>query len=116
MIDSGELVSYLRDTFDELANISTYLEAVHRLTDLGAVVTHVGAGTSKAGFDAEWRMINVIVVDGDLIRRSEMFDEVDIDGAVARFEQLNRPAPELENAASRAYRALQSSLRGPRLG
>jgi hypothetical protein len=93
MIESGELVPYLRDTFDELANFSTYVEAVHRLTDLGVVVTHVGAGTSKEGFDAEWRMINVVVVDGDLISRSEMFDEVDIDAAVARFDELNRPAP-----------------------
>jgi hypothetical protein len=93
MIESGELVPYLRDTFDELANFSTYVEAVHRLTDLGVVVTHVGAGTSKEGFDAEWRMINVVVVDGDLISRSEMFDEVDIDTALARFDELNRPAP-----------------------
>jgi hypothetical protein len=53
----------------------------------------VGAGTSKEGFDAEWRMINVVVVDGDLISRSEMFDEVDIDTALARFDELNRPAP-----------------------
>jgi hypothetical protein len=101
MIESGELVPYLRDTFDELANFSTYVEAVHRLTDLGVVVTHVGAGTSKEGFDAEWRMINVVVVDGDLISRSEMFDEVDIDAAVARFDELSLPAPQLENAASR---------------
>jgi hypothetical protein len=93
MIESGELVPYLRDTFDELANFSTYVEAVHRLTDLGVVVTHVGAGTSKEGFDAEWRMINVVVVDGDLISRSEMFDEADIDTALARFDELNRPAP-----------------------
>ena len=100
MIESGELVPYLRDTFDELAHISTYLEAVHRLTDRGAVVTHVGAATSKEGFDAEWRMINVIVVDGDLISRSEMFDEVDIDAALARFEELRPHARRLENAAT----------------
>ena len=103
MIESGELVPYLRDTFDELATISTYLEAVHRLTNLGAVVTHVGAGTSKEGFDGEWRMINVVVVDGDLISRCEMFDEADIDAALVRFDELNRPAPQLGNAASRVY-------------
>lgn len=103
MIESGELIPYLRDTFDELANISTYLEAVHLLTDLGAVVTHVGAGTSKEGFDAEWRMINIIVVGGDLISRTEVFDEADIDAALARFDELSRPAPRLENAASQTY-------------
>ena len=100
MIESGELIPYLRDTFDELAHISTYLEAVHRLTDYGAVVTHVGAATSKEGFDAEWRMVNVIVVDGDLISRSEVFDETDLDAALARFEQLDRTAQQLNNAAN----------------
>jgi hypothetical protein len=93
MIESGALVPYLRNTFDELANLSTYPEAVHRLTDLGAVITHVGAGTSKEGFDAEWRMINLIVLDGEVISRSEMFDEADLDAALAKFEELNRPAP-----------------------
>ena len=100
MIESGALVSYLRDTFDELANLTTYPEAVHRLTDLGAVITHVGAGTSTDGFDAEWRMINVIVLDGDLIRRSEMYDEADLGAALARFDELSRPAPRPENMAS----------------
>ncbi|BBY42410.1 hypothetical protein MCEL_07050 [Mycolicibacterium celeriflavum] len=101
MIESGELVTYLRETLNGLANISTYLEAVHRLTDLGAVSTHVGAGTSREGFDAEWRMINVIVVDGNLVSRCEIFDEADVDAAIARFEELARSAPRLENAASR---------------
>jgi hypothetical protein len=93
MIEAGALVPYLRDTFDELANLSTYPEAVHRLTDLGAVITHVGAGTSKEGFDAEWRMINLIVLDGEVIGRSEVFDEADLDAALARFDELNQPAP-----------------------
>ena len=39
--------------------LSIYIEAVHRLSDLGAVVTHVAHGTSQEGFDAEWRMIDV---------------------------------------------------------
>ena len=43
-------------------------------------------GTSKEGFDAEWRMTNVVVVDGDLLSRTEMFDETDLDAAVARFK------------------------------
>ncbi len=103
IIGTGELVPYLRDTFNELANITTYPEAVHRLTDLGAVFTHVGAGTSKEGFDAEWRMINVIIVDGGMVGRSELFDEADLDAALARFDELSRRAPRLENAASRVF-------------
>ena len=78
-----------------------YIEAVHRLSDLGAVVTHAAHGTSQEGFDAEWRMINLLTVDGDLISRCELFDEADLDAALARFDELSRPAPRLENAASR---------------
>ena len=42
----------------------------------------------------------LLTVDGDLINRSEVFDEADLDAALARFDQLSRPAPRLENAAS----------------
>ena len=36
---------------------TTYIEAVHRLSDLGAVITHMAHGISHEGFDAEWRLI-----------------------------------------------------------
>ena len=35
-----------------------------------------------------------------LVDRCEVFDEADLDAALARFDQLSRPAPRLENAAS----------------
>ena len=57
-----------------------------------------------------------MTVDGDLVNRCEVFDEADLDAALARFDQLSRPAPRLENAASQVYRALLGALRGPRLG
>ena len=82
-------------------DLSIYIEAVHRLSDLGAVVTHVAHGTSQEGFDAEWRGVNILTVDGDMVNRCEVFDEADLDAALARFDQLSRPAPRLENAASR---------------
>ncbi|HYZ68086.1 MAG TPA: BTAD domain-containing putative transcriptional regulator [Mycobacterium sp.] len=99
-IESGDLIPYLRDTFETLTEISTYVEAVHRLTDLGAVGTHVGIGTSQDGFEAEWRVINVGTVDGDLISRVECFAESDLDAALARFDELNGQTRRLENAAS----------------
>ena len=37
-----------------------YVEAVHRLSDLGAVVTYAAHATSHEGFDAEWRGINLL--------------------------------------------------------
>ena len=46
-------------------------------------------------------MIDLLTVDGDLINRGEIFDEADIDAALARFDELHRPAPRLENAATR---------------
>ena len=60
-----------------------------------------GNGTSQDGFDAEWRQIVILTVDGDVINRVKLFDEADIDAALARFDELSRPAPRLENAASR---------------
>ena len=89
---------------------------MHRLSNLGAVVTYAAHGTSQEGFDAEWRGINLLTVEGDLINRCEVFDEADLDAALARFDQLSRPAPRLENAASQVYERFWTLLRGPRLG
>ena len=99
----GDMTAYIRATLDDTPDFRVYIEAVHRLSDLGMVVTWVSNGTSQAGFQAEWRLINISTVEGDLINRSEMFDEADLDAALARFDELSRPAPRLENAASRVY-------------
>ena len=74
--------------WDVTPDISIYIEAVHRLSDLGAVVTHTAHGISQEGFDAEWRMIDLLTVEGDLISRCEIFDEADLDAALARFDEL----------------------------
>ena len=37
----GDLIAYIRATWDLTPDISIYIEAVHRLSDLGAVVTQV---------------------------------------------------------------------------
>ena len=64
--------------------------------------------TSQEGFDAEWRMLFIYTVDGDLINRFELFDEADLDAALARFDELNRPAQRLENAATRVLERLEA--------
>ena len=61
---------------------------MHRLSGFGAVVTHVRMGPRTEGFDAEWRMIHLLTVEGDRINRRELFDEADLDAALARFEEL----------------------------
>ncbi|GBE66240.1 hypothetical protein MFM001_27020 [Mycobacterium sp. MFM001] len=97
----GELFSYMRAAWDDTPDITSYIDAVHRLSDFGAVVTHVARGTSPEGFDAEWRYTHLLMVDSERISRSELFDETDLDAALARFDQLSEPAPRLENTASR---------------
>ena len=79
----GELTEYMKATWDLAPNVSAYVEAVHRLSNVGAVVTHVVRGTSQEGFDAEWRGISLLTFDGDLINRCELFDEASVDAAVA---------------------------------
>ena len=73
---------------------------MHRLNNLGAVFTQVLNLSSQEGFDAEWRIVALMTVEGDLVSRAELFDEADLDAAIAKFEQLSCPAPRLENTAS----------------
>ena len=61
----------------------------------------MGAWVSQEGFDAEWRE-STFTVEGDMVNRCEIFDEADLDAAIARFDQLSRPTPRLENTASQA--------------
>ena len=90
------------------AEATIHVEAVHRLSKLGAVVTQASQGPRTEGFDAEWREIVVVTVEGDMVNRCELFDEADLDVALARFEELSRPAPRLENAASQVYDRLNA--------
>ena len=93
MFKAGDLATYLRATWDLTPDLSDHIEVVHRLSNLGAVVTWAAYGTSEKGFDAEWRGANVMTVEGELISRCEVFDEADLDAALARFDELDRPAP-----------------------
>ena len=82
--------------------------AVHRLSDRGAVVTTASHGTSPQGFEAEWKVIQILTVDGELISRCELFDETDLEAAITRFDELSRPTTRLENNASRAAERLRA--------
>src|SRR5262249_6505302 len=87
----GDLNAYFRAGWDLNQDVRTYVEVVHRLTDLGAVCTHVGHGVSREGFDAEWRGVDLLTVEGDMVDRCEVFDEADLDAALAKFDELSRP-------------------------
>ena len=56
-----------------------------------------------------------LTVEGDRVNRCEIFDETDLDAALARFDELQPQAPRLENAASRA-RALSGTTSQPATG
>jgi hypothetical protein len=88
----GDMAANIRATWDVAPNISRSIEAVHRLDNLGAVVTHTAYGTSREGFDAEWRLVALLTFTGDLISRAELFDEADLGAALARFDELDRNA------------------------
>ncbi len=104
----GGMTAYMQAMWDDSPDSRIYIEAVHRLNDLGAVVTQAGRGVSHHGFDAEWRMVNLLTVEGELFNRCELFDEADIDAALARFDELDRPAPRLENAATKVEERFQA--------
>ncbi len=106
----GELPAYLRATWDLTPHAALHIEGVHRLDDLGAVVTLVAHGTSAEGFDADWRLIELVTVEGDKISRCELFDEADLDAALARFDELSRQGPRLANAASRSWSGIIDAL------
>ena len=101
--EAEDLAAYLPAVWDLMPDISAHIEAVHRQGELGGVITHAARGTSQEGFYAERRTINVVTVEGDLINRVEVFEEADLDSALARFDELQPHTSRVENAASRVY-------------
>ena len=111
---SGSLIDFVRAAWNQIPDISFCIEAVHRLSSLGAVVTYVLRGASQGGFEAEWRDIHLMTVDGDQFNRTEFFDEADIEAALRRFDELDRPALRgPENTATRVYERFNAYLASP---
>ena len=106
---TGEMTAYLHELFDDTPDINVYIEVVHRLSNLGAVVTQAAHGTSQQGFQAEWRETGIFKFDGDLLSHYELFDDGDLDAALARFDQLSPQVRRLENAATHVYERFQAS-------
>ena len=111
-IDASDLPAAMRAAWDLTPDFSTRIEAVHRLSSFGAVVTYTAYGTSLEGFAAEWRMVDLLTVEGDRISRVEFFDEVDLDAALARFDELERVRPSFGNAATRAWARVADAFNG----
>lgn len=101
-IQPGDMMTYLHASWAAIPNAGMYITRVHRISGFGAVVSHAAYGTSAKGFDAEWQDITVLTFEENLVNRCELFDEADLDAALARFDELSRPALQLENAAVQA--------------
>jgi len=99
----GGVKEYTLLAWDQVPDISYRIDSVHLLTDAGAVITQALSGTSRDGFEAEWREIHLVTIDGEQFDRSEMFDETDLDAALAHFAELQRHERPLVNAASRVH-------------
>jgi hypothetical protein len=105
-----DLFALTRAAWEVTPDLSIYIAAVHRLSNLGAVVTAQAYGTSPQGFDAEWRDTHLLTFEGDAISRCEIFDEADLDAALAKFDELNASAPHLENAATRVLKCAMAAF------
>ena len=102
---AGDMTAYIHDLWHDSPDINMYIEVVHRLSSLGAVITQTVHGTSQHGFEAEWRENSIFTFDGDLVSRCELFDEADLDAAIARFEELDQPARRLRKHGNARLRA-----------
>src|ERR1700761_9112723 len=100
LTEAADLGENLRAAWDLTPELKGHVEVVHRLSSLGAVVTHASHGTTQDGLDAEWRGIHFLTVECGMVNRCEVFFEADLDAAIAKFEELSLPALRLKNAVA----------------
>ena len=67
-LNADSITAYVRASWDLTPELHMFIESVHRLNDVGTVVTHASRGTSQDDFEAEWRQITLFTVDGDLLQ------------------------------------------------
>ncbi len=72
-IEASGLTEYLSASWDLTPDLRMYIEAVHQLNDVGAVITLAVHGISQEGFDADWRIVEVLTRDGDVGSRCEVY-------------------------------------------
>ena len=106
----GDMIPYIHATWDVAPDINIYIEAVHRLSDLGAVVTQVLKGHLARGVRGRVAGRHPSDLRRRAITRCEIFDEADLDAALARLDELSQPAPHLENAATRIFARMMDTF------
>ena len=88
-IEPNALTPNIRAFWDITSEARIDVATVHRLTNLGAVVAHATHATSQEGVEVESGELIILMVDGDLLSRCEIFNEADLDAALTRFEELH---------------------------
>ena len=57
-------------------------------------------------------MVDLLTVEGDRISRDEIFDEADLDAALARFDELEQRTPSFGNTATRVWARAADAFNG----
>ena len=114
--EPGDLTAYVRAGLDLNQHISTYIETVHRLNDLGAVVTHVAHGASREGFEADWRAVDISTVDGDTINRCRAFRGGRSRRCAREVRRAQPPGTDTDKHGKPSGGAVSGALCGGRLG
>ena len=65
-VEADDPTALIRATWEVVPHGRVYIEAVHRLNDVGVAITYIASGTSQAGFDADWRAVDIMTADGDI--------------------------------------------------
>ena len=115
-IEPGDLAAIHPCHVGSHADISIHIEAVHQ-------AEQPRSGRHPDGkWDLARRLRRRVAAGrhvhrrGDMVNRCEVFDETDIDAALARFEELHPQAPRLENAASQSVDTLLGATSRPATG
>ena len=86
----GEPADNIRACLAELTpDLNMYVESVHRLSERAAVVTHAAHGTSQDGLRRPTGGCRRLDDRRRRGKRCELFDETDLDAALARFDELH---------------------------
>ena len=110
IIEEGGLNASLLSMWKLVPDVTFRIRGSASAENLGAVCTHVARGRSHDGFDAEWRGVELLTVAGSLINRCEIFDEADLDAAIARFDELQPKPRRLDNESIRVSERLFASF------
>ena len=110
------MTAFNRAVWDQMPNLSIYMEAVHRLTDRGAVVTHVAHGVSQDGFDAEWRMIFIFYGRWRPDQRLRVVRRGRSRRRARKIRRAQSAGAAIGKRGKPSGRALSGAIHGPRLG